>query len=166
MRVQGWLELTSQSSYMWHEQGEWVICWEYWFWVIGWKKWWILNVWHCSGTSKNCSIPATRCPTEMGFKSESCILNGQVLYIEKSKLNVEDMWPIPLDFVIQCFRRKIILSQTPKYKNWVKVGKKMIYCMRWNYKQYPLHLCVKQTKEVIHVVFHIWYLIHLLNDSV
>ena len=44
-------------------------------------------------------ISATRCPIEMGFGSKCSILNGQVIYIEKSKLNIADMWLIPLDRV-------------------------------------------------------------------
>ena len=46
--------------------------------------------------SKKCSrgnarISATRCPIEKGFGSKCSILNGQVIYIEKSKLNIADM---------------------------------------------------------------------------
>ena len=44
-------------------------------------------------------ISATRCPIEMGFRSKCSICPGQVIYIEKSKLNIEDMWLIPLDRV-------------------------------------------------------------------
>ena len=36
-------------------------------------------------------ISATRCPIEMGFGSNCSILNGQVTYAEKSKLNIADM---------------------------------------------------------------------------
>ena len=35
----------------------------------------------------------------MGFGSKCSILNGQVIYVEKSKLNIADMWLIPLDHV-------------------------------------------------------------------
>ena len=35
----------------------------------------------------------------MGFGSNYSILNGQMIYIEKSKLNIADMWLIPLDRV-------------------------------------------------------------------
>ena len=35
--------------------------------------------------------PATRCPIVMGFGSKCGILNGRVIYIEKSKLNIADM---------------------------------------------------------------------------
>ena len=36
-------------------------------------------------------ISATRYPIEMEFESKCNILNGQVIYIEKSKLNIIDM---------------------------------------------------------------------------
>ena len=36
-------------------------------------------------------ISATRCPIEMGFESICIILNGQVMDIEKLKLNIADM---------------------------------------------------------------------------
>ena len=36
-------------------------------------------------------ISETTCPIEMGFGSKCSILNGQVNYIEKSKLNIADM---------------------------------------------------------------------------
>ena len=35
----------------------------------------------------------------MGFVSKCSILNGQVIYIEKSKLDIANMWLIPLDCV-------------------------------------------------------------------
>ena len=44
-------------------------------------------------------ISATKCPIEMGFGSKCSILNRQVIYIEKSKLNIANMWLIPLDCV-------------------------------------------------------------------
>ena len=36
-------------------------------------------------------ISTTRCPIEMGFGSKCSILNGQVVYLKKSKLNIADM---------------------------------------------------------------------------
>ena len=42
-------------------------------------------------------ICISRCSIEMGFGSKWSILNGQVIYIEKSKFNIADMWFIPLD---------------------------------------------------------------------
>ena len=48
-------------------------------------------VFHCFLTSKNVCISATRCPIEMGFGSKCSILNGQVIFVEKSKLNIADM---------------------------------------------------------------------------
>ena len=44
-------------------------------------------------------IFATTCPIEMGFGSKCSIFTGQVICIEKSKLNFADMWLIPLDRV-------------------------------------------------------------------
>ena len=43
-----------------------------------------------------------RCPIEMGFRSKCCISNEQVIYTENSKLNIADMWLIPLDHVTYC----------------------------------------------------------------
>ena len=54
---------------------------------------------HCFWIKRIVHISATRCPIEMGFGSKCSILNGQVIYIEKSKLNIADMWLIPLDCV-------------------------------------------------------------------
>ena len=42
-------------------------------------------------------ISATRCPIEMGFESKCSILNEQVVYVKNSKLNIGNMWLIPLD---------------------------------------------------------------------
>ena len=36
-------------------------------------------------------LSATRCPIELGFGSKCSILNGEVIYIEKSKLNIADI---------------------------------------------------------------------------
>ena len=44
-------------------------------------------------------ISATKYPIEMQFGSNCSILNGQVTYIEKSKLNITNMLLIPLDRV-------------------------------------------------------------------
>ena len=54
---------------------------------------------YCFSTSKNIHISTTRCLIEMGFGSKCRILNRQVIYIENSKLNIADMWLIPLDRV-------------------------------------------------------------------
>ena len=43
----------------------------------------------------------------MGFESRCSILNGQVIYIEKTKLKTADMWLIPLDRVTYCFDPKL-----------------------------------------------------------
>ena len=45
----------------------------------------------------------------MGFGSKCSILNGQEIYIEKSKLNIADMWLITLDCVT--FDRICFLQQ-------------------------------------------------------
>ena len=42
-------------------------------------------------------ISVTRCLIEMGFGSKYGALNGQMIDIEKSKLNIANMWLIPLD---------------------------------------------------------------------
>ena len=47
----------------------------------------------------------------MGFESKCSILNGQVIYIEKSKLKIADMWLNSLD------RVTIILSEEPRIKS-------------------------------------------------
>ena len=54
---------------------------------------------HCFWIKRIVHNSATRCPIEMGFGSKCSILNGQVIYFQKSKLNVADMWLIPLDRV-------------------------------------------------------------------
>ena len=38
-------------------------------------------------------------PIEMGFRPKCGIFNGQVIHIEKRKLNIADMWLISLDRV-------------------------------------------------------------------
>ena len=50
--------------------------------------------------SKNCSYLCNQIgPIKMELKSKCSIFNGQVIYIEKAKLNIADMWLIPLDRV-------------------------------------------------------------------
>ena len=49
-----------------------------------------LYVLHCFEFQRFVHISTTRCPIEMG-------LNEQVIYIENSKSNVADMWPISVD---------------------------------------------------------------------
>ena len=63
----------------------------------------------CFWTSKNFHISATRCLIEMGFRSKCNMLNEQVIYIEKSKFNIADMWLIPIDrvtFVLGVMKEK------------------------------------------------------------
>ena len=81
-------------------------------------------------------ISATRCPTEMGFGSQCRILNGQVIYVQKSKLNIADMWLIPLDRVTYICTLRVLfmikkvcpvgfqLFLTPKLTN-AKIWKKL-----------------------------------------
>ena len=52
---------------------------------------------HCLGTQRIVHISATRCPIVMGFGLKCSILNGQVAYSKKLKLNTADMWLVPLD---------------------------------------------------------------------
>ena len=61
----------------------------------------VLNsyVLHCFWIKRIVHISATRCPIEMGFGSKCSILNGQVIYIEKSKLNIAEACLIPLERV-------------------------------------------------------------------
>ena len=46
---------------------------------------------HCFELQRIIHISATRCPIEMGFGSKCRILNGKVIYVKKSKLNIADM---------------------------------------------------------------------------
>ena len=54
---------------------------------------------HCFWTQKIVHIFGTRCLIEMKFRSKCNILNGQVIYVENSKLKIANMWLIPLDRV-------------------------------------------------------------------
>ena len=58
---------------------------------------------------KECSYLRNQYLIEMGFGSKGSILNGQVIYVEKSKLNVADMWLIPLDRVTLFIKQLKIL---------------------------------------------------------
>ena len=42
MKNEAWRCHSMIVLYLWHDQGEWVGCWEYWFWVTGLKRWQIL----------------------------------------------------------------------------------------------------------------------------
>ena len=61
------------------------------------------HVLHCFWLKRIVHISATRCSIEMGFESRCSILNRQVIYIEKAKLKIADMWLIPLDRVTYLF---------------------------------------------------------------
>ena len=54
---------------------------------------------YCFEHQKVVNISATRCAIEMGFGSKCSILNWQMIYPEKSNLNIANMWLIPLDCV-------------------------------------------------------------------
>ena len=75
---------------------------------------------HCFWIWRIVHISATRCPIEMGFGSKCSILNGQVICIEKSKLNIADMWLIPLDRVTYMFFLSSykVLSSLLLYFSW------------------------------------------------
>ena len=84
-------------------------------------------VFHCFELHRIVCISSTRCPIEIGFESKCSNSNTQVIYIEKSKLNIADMWFIPLDrvtYVEFCHPSKlfteIILNNTLtwKHKQW------------------------------------------------
>ena len=51
---------------------------------------------HCFWIQRIVCISTTRCPIEIGFGSKCSILKGQVIYNEKSKLNIANMWCFPL----------------------------------------------------------------------
>ena len=55
-------------------------------------------VFHCFWSERIVHIARTRCLIDMGFRSK-CSINGEVIYIEKSKLKIVDMWLISLDRV-------------------------------------------------------------------
>ena len=57
------------------------------------------NVFHCLKNQRFAHISGTRFWIVMGFGSKCRILNGQVDYIENSKLNIADMRLISLDHV-------------------------------------------------------------------
>ena len=57
------------------------------------------NVLYCLEIQGFAHISRTRCRILMGFVSKYRILNGQVDYIENSKLNIADMRLISLDRV-------------------------------------------------------------------
>ena len=65
-------------------------------WVTGYRRWKILMFYTVFELHRIGYISATRCPIEMGF---GCSIYGQVVYNEKSKLNIANMWLTPLDHV-------------------------------------------------------------------
>ena len=83
---------------MWHDQREWVGCIDLELQAKRGDKFLCFTLF--LNLKKN--ISATRCSIEMEFGLKCSILNGQVIYIQKSKLNIADMWLIPLDSVTNC----------------------------------------------------------------
>ena len=61
-----------------------------------------LYVLRCFKLQRIVHFSATTCPIEMWLESKCSILYGQVIYIDKSKLNIADMRLIPLDRVTYC----------------------------------------------------------------
>ena len=86
---------------------------------------------HCFWTSKNVHISATKCLIEMEFGSKCNILNGQVIYVKNSKLNIADMWLIPFDRVT--YLRKMW---------WIQMYERMLEQTNWyfSWKEYTIHL--------------------------
>ena len=83
---------------------------------------------HCFWIKRIVHISATRCLIEMGFESKCSILNGKVTYIEKSKLNIANMWLIPLDRVTYV---EDFLHSTMWFENegcWKCWPEKSIFC--------------------------------------
>ena len=78
------------------------------------------NVLHCFELQRIVHISATRCPIQMGLRSKCIILNGRVVYIVKSKLNIANMWLIPLNPVIhESFMNKTKWSQEKQTTNFI-----------------------------------------------
>ena len=77
------------------------------FWVTGLKRWKILTFFIVFKLQGIVHISATKCPIEMEFGSKCSILNGQVVYVEKSKLNIANMQLIPLDRVTNIWKKCI-----------------------------------------------------------
>ena len=77
---------------------------------------------HCFWSYRIVHISGTTCLIEMGFGSKCSILNGQVIYIEKSKSKIADIWLIPLDCVTFC----LLQFPTP-------------YCVKLNNGYHYLH---------------------------
>ena len=80
---------------MWHDQGELVGCWEYWFWVTSFHKWQILMFYngHCLKTSKHCS---SLCKLDVWlrwdlYQNVAFYMNKLVISTEISKLNIANI---------------------------------------------------------------------------
>ena len=73
------------------------MCWMFGILILrctGLEKWQIFMVYIVFELQRIIHISAGRCPIEMGPRSKCSILNEHVIFIEKSKLNITDMWLI------------------------------------------------------------------------
>ena len=109
----------------------------------------------------------------MGFGCS--ILNGQVIYIEKSKLNIADMWLIPFDRVtymnnvIFCFKNRITLVSSLKFVLVAHIkavwGAVFLYCisqkkqaLKYYDEIYYIKMYYKQSSVIYILNCHIVYL--------
>ena len=138
--------------HLWHDQGEWVGCREYWFWVTGLKRWQILMFYIVFELQR---IFRSLQP-DVWFEW-SCdqnmysILNEQVIYIEKSKLNIDEMWLIPLDRVTFnqiyfVFCKSISKKWGPSTIEWLVFGQ----IIQW---MFPVEVCT--TCQTLQFCFHV-----------
>ena len=95
--------------YMWHDQGNESDVGNIDLELQALKRWQILMFYTVFELHRIVPIPTTRCPIKMGFESTCSILNGQVIYIEKSKLNIANMWLIPLGRVTNVILRLLCM---------------------------------------------------------
>ena len=85
-------------------------------------------------------ISATKCPIKMQFELKCSILNGQGTYVEKSKLNIANMWLIPLDRVT--YITSYLLTLCTIWAFW-----QSNLCISDRKKQTNLYHCKKKRKK-------------------
>ena len=87
---------------MWHDQGEWVGCWEYRFWVKGLKRWQILLFYIVFELQRIFHISAARCPIEMGFSSKWNIFMDKWFILNNQNwiLLTCDSFPLTMSHII------------------------------------------------------------------
>ena len=88
------------AIYVWHDQENhnWVGCQEYWFWATGLTyRWQILRFYIVFELWRMFISQQPDLRLRWGFGSKCSIVYGQVIYIEKSKLNIANIWLIHLD---------------------------------------------------------------------